>query len=249
AASRGCYWRRCECCPEALAPVHPYAALAAAKVPLLMRELAECFGADQIHFTDDALPPAVLQALAAQPGGPRWHGFARFEGMLADPAFTRRLAASGCRLLQLGLESGSQAVLDRLRKGTQVAEAAAVLDALRQAGIATYVYVLLGTPGETLADAEATLSFLEQQADKIDFLNLAIMNLPRPAGETELPAEEGLGFYREFAPSPGWDRRAVRRFLKERLLGSPAVRAAVNRVPPAFTSNHAYLFSPARGRG
>lgn len=244
AASRGCYWRQCDFCPEALAPVHPYRVLPPAELPALMRQVAETYGATHIHFTDDALPPAVLQALAAQSaGGPTWHGFARFEKGLDDPALVGRLAAAGCRLLQLGLESGSQAVLDRLRKGTQVAQAAAVLAALRQGGIAAYVYVLLGTPGETASDAEATLGFLQRHAEEIGFLNLAIMNLPRPAAEGELTSEEGLGFYRQFVPSPGWDRRTVRRFLHERMLASPAVRAAVRRVPPVFTSNHAHLFT------
>ena len=115
-------------------------------------------------------------------------------------------------------------------------------DNLRQAGIATYVYVLLGTPGETAAEAEETLRFLEAHAASIDFLNLAIMNLPRQTHGDELAEDETLGFYQYSLPSPGWDRSAVRRFLQQRLLASPAIRAIVNRTPPVFSSNHAFLF-------
>jgi hypothetical protein len=158
-------------------------------------------------------------------------------------------------MLQLGLESGSQPVLDRLQKGTRLATVVAILDNLKRAGIASYVYVMLGTPGESDADAEQTLRFLETHAEAIGFLNLAIMNLPRESGlladpaagiaESELlGAGEPLGLYRSFAPAAGWDRREARRFLDRRLLASPTIRAIVQRTPPLFTSNHAFLFPP-----
>jgi radical SAM superfamily enzyme YgiQ (UPF0313 family) len=225
--------------------VHPYACLPPADFPLLLRQLAAETGVRHFHFTDDAVPVSVLRRLAeaaAEMTGLGWHGFVRFERPLTEPAFAAALAASGCRLLQLGLESGSQAALDRLRKGTRLADAAVILANLRRAGIATYVYVLLGAPGETVDEAEQTLHFLEENAASIDFLNLAIMNLPRQAAGDELPEDAALGFYQESLPSPGWDRQAVRRFLQQRLLGSPAIRAIVNRTPPIFTSNHAFLF-------
>lgn len=256
-ASRGCYWQRCLFCPEAAAPTHPYAALPPASFPELLGKLAGRHGVRHFHFTDNALPVAVLRRLAAggAPPGLSWHGFVRFEKALLDPDLVAGLAASGCAMLQLGLESGSQTVLDRLRKGTQLTEVAAILANLQRAGIASYVYVMLGTPGENEEDAELTLRFLEAHAGAIGFLNLAIMNLPResglladPAGgiaESELLGEdEPLGLYRSFAPAAGWGRREARRFLDRRLLASSAVRAIVQRTPPLFTSNHAFLFPP-----
>jgi len=258
-ASRGCYWRNCLFCPEATAPTHPYAALEPAGFPELLRELVGRYGVRHFHFTDNALPPAVLQRLAAEApalAGLSWHGFVRFEKALLLPALCAGLAASGCTMLQLGLESGSQAVLDRLGKGTRLEEVARILGNLKQAGIATYVYVMLGTPGETEADAEQTLRFLEAHADAIGFLNLAIMNLPResalladPAGagiaaSQLLDADAPLGLYRSFAPAAGWGRREARRFLERRLLASPSIRAILRRTPPLFTSNHAFFFPP-----
>ncbi len=121
----------------------------------------------RFHFTDNALPPAALQALAGAAAtwpASAWHGFVRFEAPLAEPALARGLAAAGCRMLQLGLESGSQAVLDRLQKGTDLTPRRASWPTSTRAGIASYVYVLLGTPQETAADAEATLAFLEAHA-------------------------------------------------------------------------------------
>jgi hypothetical protein len=257
-ASRGCYWQRCLFCPEAAAPTHPYAALQPTSFAELLRELAERYGARHFHFTDNALPVAVLRQLAAV--GPAlpglsWHGFVRFEKALLDPELVAGLAESGCAMLQLGLESGSQAVLDRLQKGTRLEDVAAILANLKRVGIASYVYVMLGTPGESEADAEQTLHFLEEHAEAIGFLNLAIMNLPRESGLLADPAagiadsgllgeDEPLGLYRSFAPTTGWGRREARRFLDRRLLASPAIRAILQRTPPLFTSNHAFLLSP-----
>ncbi len=49
-------------------------------------------------------------------------------------------------MLKLGIESGDQEVLDRLNKGIDLPTASAVLKSLKKAGIATYVYLLFGTP-------------------------------------------------------------------------------------------------------
>lgn len=256
-ASRGCYWRGCLFCPEAATPTHPYSRLAAAEFPQLLSSLQRQHGVEHFHLTDNALPVAVLKALAAPAAGApgfSWHGFVRFEPALLDESLVAGLAAGGCRLLQLGLESGSQSLLDRIGKGTRLEQVSRILANLRRAGIASYVYVMLGVPGETEADAAQTLGFLEAHAENIGFLNLAIMNLPREselldspraagiAALSPLPEDEPLGLYRNFTPVGGWGRSEARRFLQRRLLASPAIRAIVQRTPPLFTSNHAFLF-------
>jgi hypothetical protein len=258
--SRGCYWQRCLFCPEAATPTHPYAAHPAADLPGLLLDLRRSYGATRFHLTDNAVPVAALRSLAARRdelGGISWHGFVRFEPSLLDSGLIEGLAAAGCAMLQLGLESGSQTVLDRLGKGTRLGDAAAILERLHGAGIASYVYVMLGAPGESEEDAVRTLDFLEEHAARISFLNISIMNLPR---ESALAAEDGesgirssslleegqpLGLYRSFDPAGGWGRGEARRFLRRRLLASPAVREIVNRVPPWFTSNHAPFFPPS----
>ena len=81
-------------------------------------------------------------------------------------------------LLKLGLESGSQAVLDAMAKGISLELMERTLGALSRAGIATYVYLLFGTPGESPEAARETLAFTAGHHRCITFLNLAIFNLP-----------------------------------------------------------------------
>ena len=258
-ASRGCYWQRCLFCPEATTPVHPYAAVPASGLADLMVTLANSGQVRHLHLTDNAIPVSALRALATARqtlSGLHWYGFVRFETALLDPAFVQALADSGCSLLQLGLESGSQAVLDRLGKGIDLDSAARILANLHAAGIATYVYIMLGTPGETEADAVLTRDFLRQHAAHIDYLNLAIMNLPRASGMLDAPEAHGiasaepadtsapLSLYRRFQPTGDWNRSSARRFLDRELIGTPAIRTIVKRTPPLFTSSHAFFFPP-----
>jgi hypothetical protein len=261
-ASRGCYWRKCLFCPEAAAPIHPYRTFPPAELPVLMRSLADRYGVRHFQLTDNAVPVKMLKALAESGdlADLNWFGFVRFEAVLEDEAFVRHLAQGGCRMLQVGLESGSQRVLDRLGKGVRLESAARILKNLAAAGIASYVYILFGMPGETEADAEMTLAFLEAHAPEIGFLNISIMNLPRASGLLDNPehygiaasepiaAENPLGLYRKFQPENDWDRAAARRFLERRLLNSPPVRAIVQRNPPLFTSNHAIFFTESAPR-
>ncbi|OEU74821.1 MAG: radical SAM protein [Desulfuromonadales bacterium C00003093] len=256
-SSRGCYWQNCLFCPEAVAPVHPYRAFAPEDFPLLLSALSKQHKVRNFHLTDNAIPVNILRGLAARRDdlqGLRWFGFVRFEPILENGDFVQQLSQAGCRMLQLGLESGSQQVLDRLGKGITVASAKKILGNLHEAGIAAYVYIMLGTPGETEADAEMTLAFLEAEAEKIAFLNISIMNLPRSSGMLDDPAQYGmteaqlqddrseLGLYQRYQVSGDWDRSAARRFLHKRLLGSAVIRERVNRKPPMFTSNHSLFF-------
>jgi len=258
ASSRGCYWRGCAFCPEAVSPASPFRPSDAAAFPGLLRSLSRRYGVFRFHLTDDAIPPTVLREIARRGellDGLSWQGFARFETALLDRGLVSDLAGAGCAMLQLGLESASQRLLDRMGKGTKVKESAAILSNLSRAGIASYVYVMLGIPGETRADAEETRAFLAEHAADIGFLNLSILNLPREAAGTDLcdgghgASGEGtglLGLYRPVPDRDGWGRGAARRFLRKELLRDPAIRAVAGRTPPWFTSNHAAFFNPRR---
>jgi len=252
AATRGCYWNRCLFCPER-AEKNPYTAVGPERVVADLKTLVERYRPALVHLLDNAVPPAVLAKIAEKPFGAPWYGFARVTPHLADPDFCRALKRSGCAMLQLGIESGDQGVLDFLDKGIDLATASRALDNLHKAGIAAYVYLLFGTPPETLAEARKTLAFTVQHAGKISFLNLALFNLPlHGPGAADLAREkfsEGdLTLYTGFAHPKGWDRYAVRQFLDKEFKRHPAVAAILFRDPPVFTSNHAAFFGLRKGR-
>ncbi|HOD35202.1 MAG TPA: radical SAM protein [Syntrophales bacterium] len=246
-ASSGCYWGRCLFCPER-AEGNPYVPASPGQV---LREIGILVARHRpalVHFLDNALSPALLQALAGGPLPVPWYGFARVTEHLADEDFCMRLKQSGCVLLQIGLESGDQGVLNALQKGVDLSVARKVLRCLKKAGIAAYVYLLFGTPPETPTGAVKTLRFTVEMSECISFLNVAIFNMPARGPETEdyrtSPFYEGdLSLYKDFVHPAGWDRKAVRAFLDREFRKHPAIAAILRRDPPIFTSNHAPFFT------
>jgi len=246
AASTGCFWRKCSFCPETsegnvFRPVHPR---------LAMEEIENLIRGNHpslLHLLDNAISPALLQRIARISLPVSWYGFVRFTEELADPAFCHQLRKAGCIMLKLGLESGSQDVLNRMNKGIDLQLVARTLEALHQAGIATYIYLLFGTPGESLTEARKTLAFVREHHAGIHFLNLAIFNLPVGSPETrELNIRNfyagDLSIYRDFHHPRGWDRQKIRRFLDSELKRDPVIHRILQNDPLLFTSNHAPFF-------
>lgn len=246
AASSGCYWNKCSFCPER-AEGNPYTPVPSDIVLDDLRLLTAFHHPVLLHLLDNAVSPSLLKALIANPPGVPWYGFARISPALAEDDFCRALRQSGCVMLKLGLESGSQEVLDATAKGIDLDVASRCLSALKKAGIATYVYLLFGTPFETIVEARTTLDYVVRHGDAINFLNLAIFNMPRCGPETHLVEtrqffEADLCLYTDFVHSRGWGRAEVRRFLDQEFKRHPAIKPILRRDPPLFTSNHAPFF-------
>lgn len=245
-SSTGCYWGKCSFCPEQAEgnpylPIRPNQAIA--DLHSLSRELRPVL----IHLLDNAASPALMEAISYDPLGIPWYGFARVTHHLADLDFCLALKKSGCVMLQIGLESGDQSVLDHLQKGIDLGVASRALKNLKIAGIATYIYLLFGTPPETEVEARKTMEFIEAHRDEIGFLNLAIFNLPLHLPDSWILATEkfyegDLSLYADFAHPRGWHRNLVRQFLDKEFKRHPAVAAILRRDPPVFTSNHAAFF-------
>ena len=81
--------------------------------------------------------------------------------------FCRRLYAAGCRQFIIGLESGSQKVLDLMEKGQTIEQMKTVLKNIDRAGLRTRGNFMFGHPGETEEDFQETLGFLKEMAPYI----------------------------------------------------------------------------------
>jgi hypothetical protein len=245
-SARGCYWHKCAFCPEK-AEGNAYLPLEVAQVTQELQVLTRQINPALIHILDSSISPSLLSALAQRPPDAPWYGFARITQHLADEDFCLSLKRSGCKMLKLGIESGDQQVLDQLNKGIDLPTASAVLKALHKAGIAAYCYFLFGTPPETQESAEKTLDFVCRHHDCINFMNLAIFNLPARSVETQSLAtqdfyEGDLSLYKSFQHLLGWHRPAVRKFLEKTFKKHPAIAPIIKRTPEFFTSNHAPFF-------
>ena len=245
-SARGCYWHNCSFCPEK-AEGNAYLPLEVSQATEELQILTRRMNPSLIHLLDSSISPSLLSALAQRPPGSPWYGFTRITQHLADEDFCLSLKHSGCAMLKLGIESGDQQVLDQLNKGIDLPTASAVLKTLKRAGIATYCYFLFGTPPETKECATKTLDFVCQHHNCIDFLNLAIFNLPSQSIEAQSLAthdfyEGDLSIYKNFQHPFDWQRPVVRNFLEKTFKKHPAIAPIFQRTPEFFTSNHAPFF-------
>jgi hypothetical protein len=244
--SRGCYWTKCQFCTEQLEQGNFLMISPAASVAIL-KQLETTFSPTLFHFGDNAISPALCQALINAPLHTPWYGFIRFIDHFQDPDFCRALRKAGCIMLQLGLESGHPGVLEAMQKGITPPQAERALRNLHEAGIGTYVYLLFGTPFEQLPEAETTLQFVARNHASIDFVNLAIFSLPIQSPESRdiMAAQAQSGcfpLYFDYQHPRGWSKTEVRRFLDREFKAHPAIKPIIQRKPLCFTSNHGPFF-------
>jgi len=107
-------------------------------------------------------------------------GVDRDNGLSKDELLAA--AASGCLRLTTGLESGSQAVLDRMHKGTRVERTSQFLHDATAAGISTRCTMILGYPGETADDVIASANFRRNHAGVIERVSLNRLQLMTGTG-------------------------------------------------------------------
>src|SRR5438034_61611 len=113
---------------------------------------------DDDTFTDD-LPRAEAIARGLGRLGVTWSCNAKPDVPMAS---LRILRDNGLRLLLVGYESGSQAILNNVRKGTRLDRAREFTRVARALGIKIHGTFILGLPGETRETIEATIRFAQQ---------------------------------------------------------------------------------------
>jgi len=88
----------------------------------------------------------------------------RCNGDLRRDSFKtfKMLYRAGCREIAFGVESGSQEVLNKVRKGTKVERNKKVIKMAKKAGLIVKTYLMVGCPGETWETVEETRKFVSE---------------------------------------------------------------------------------------
>jgi len=170
---RGCYYDKCKFCDIPFASriaKKKYRIRSVEQVADDISELAARFGARDFVFTDESLPPRLLDRLCEALPRPARYSFAGYARL--EPGFTPslcgRLAAAGMRKLYFGMESGDQRMLDHMSKGTKAKDAGTVLSACKEAGIRFHLFSMVGLPEESEEMARSTHSFFIKNKAVID---------------------------------------------------------------------------------
>jgi radical SAM superfamily enzyme YgiQ (UPF0313 family) len=140
--------------------------------------LHKTYGVDKFTFCDDAftVDQARIEELCREITDRKlkiqWNCGTRVDMVTRE--LLVKMKEAGCISVWFGVESGSQQVLDAMRKGISIAQTIRVLGWVRELGLKPVPNVILGFPGETKETAWETIKFVEKiSPDYVGFYNVA----------------------------------------------------------------------------
>lgn len=108
----------------------------------------------------------------------RWTANSRVD-TLTEP-IAKKMKAAGCWLIAFGVESGSQKILDNVKKDAKVEQARETLTMCNKLGIKTWAYFIIGLPGENKQTVRETIDFAKSCP-----IDIALFHVAMPYAGTE----------------------------------------------------------------
>jgi len=172
--ARGCYWKKCTFCNQHVVSRGGFCQ----RDPSLVLEdiswLACKHDTDLFCLGTEGLHPKygeqIAERLISAGLEISWYAGSRLDDRL-DYSVIRKYRESGCKQLMLGLESGSQRILDSMKKGIRIEHARDVIRLCHRLGVGVHLFLMTGFPGEEISDIEATSELLK------DILSLSPMHV------------------------------------------------------------------------
>jgi anaerobic magnesium-protoporphyrin IX monomethyl ester cyclase len=161
-ASRGCPYR-CNWCAKPISGDRFHVRKPDAVAQEIV-ELKDAYGAEHLWFGDDvfALDHRWATQFACEVEARRctlpFKVQSRADLISAETADSLR--RSGCVEVWMGVESGSQRVLDAMDKGLKIEEVVTATERLRAAGIRACYFLQFGYPGESWEEIQQTVSLV-----------------------------------------------------------------------------------------
>ena len=177
ATSRGCvYW--CEFCATVRMHGRKYRMRSPENVVEELESLHKTYGISKFTFCDDAFTvdqsrtEALCNQILKRGLKIEWNCGTRVD-MLTKELLVK-MKEAGCISVWFGVESGSQQVLDAMKKGITPELTMKVFGWVRELGLKPIPNVILGFPSETKESAWKTIKFVEKiSPDDVGFYNVA----------------------------------------------------------------------------
>ena len=177
AASRGCtFW--CEFCATVRMHGRKFRMRSPKNIVDELEFLNKTYGVSKFTFCDDAFTvdqartEALCREIINRKLKIQWNCGTRVDMITKE--LLAKMKEAGCISVWFGVESGSQHVLDAMKKGISTEQTIKVLGWVRELGLKPVPNVILGFPGETKKTAWETIKFVEKiSPDAMGFYNIA----------------------------------------------------------------------------
>jgi len=146
------------------------------------------FFMDEVFTFDRQRVVNLCKALIERKIDLTWYTSTRVD--LVDKELLKLMRAAGCKAISFGIESGSQRILDYVKKGINVEQAMETVKMTKEAGIKVHLSFIVGLPGEDWGTFKETVNFVKKALPAMAQFNVAV---PYP----------GTPLY-ELALSKGW---------------------------------------------
>jgi len=204
--ARGCPFHCAWCSSEVFGHTHRQRSARDVVDEMLM--LKERYSPDIMWISDDVLTinkkwtQDFIREVKARNAQHPYECLSRVD--LVDRQILKGLSETGCFRIWYGAESGSQKVLDSMRKGTTVEQVREAARITQELGMQAGFFILLGYPDETTADIRATIDFLKETR-------------PDVVGTSVAFPIKGTEFYERVAnrviPNENWSSRNQNKLL------------------------------------
>jgi radical SAM superfamily enzyme YgiQ (UPF0313 family) len=145
-------------------------------------EALKARGARAVFFGDDTISSDVSRLLGLcemlKDLDLIWDGECRVDAMTEELA--KKLADSGCKGLQFGVESGSQELIDKTGKDITLQQVEQAVSMAVDAGILVLCSVLVGLPEDTATSIEQTIDFAVRLQTKYEICVMLSCLVPYP---------------------------------------------------------------------
>jgi len=190
-SSRGCPYSCFFCSKEIFGKV--YRARSTKNVVDEMEFMVEKYAPDHLFFNDDVFTLnrwRVLQIcneLIERRLKVDWGCESRVDTV--DHELLKAMKKSGCTRIAYGVESGSQRILNVLKKNVTAEQVKRATSLTKKVGIQVVHYLIVGTPGETVEDIELTKRLIRETNP--DYIGVSFFT-PFPGGESWKLLEDRL---------------------------------------------------------
>jgi radical SAM superfamily enzyme YgiQ (UPF0313 family) len=163
---RGCAFA-CTYCPYGKLEGRRYRLKSPQRVLAEARHIMESTGSQRVMFCENNFnaprkhAEAILRTLIAEKADLQW-GTGDLRPIGVTDSFCRLMKESGCFYTNLSIESASESMLKRMKRGYTVQQVRESLEALNRAKMPFGASLMLGAPGETPETIAETLRVLDE---------------------------------------------------------------------------------------